>query len=117
MRRKGGGGDPQLSHQKSVWRTGVMKAHPDSVHVAAQHLISVTARNTLLRRATPPPPPSCGVCVCVRARASVCKWRLLSSRTLLSTRYRDHEQTLQSTELQRLELEHAEARVSLPGHS
>lgn len=40
-------------------RTGKVKAHPNSVHVPTQHLISVTARNTLPWRATPPPPPTC----------------------------------------------------------
>lgn len=55
---RGGGGNPQLSHQTSEWRTGVMKARPDSVHVAARHLISVTARNELPCRATPPPAPA-----------------------------------------------------------
>lgn len=93
MWREGRGGDPQLSHQKSEWRTGVMKAHPDSVHVAAQHLISVTARIALPWGATLPPLPTC------RGAAGGCKWRLLLSQTLLSTRCRDHKQTLQRTEV------------------
>lgn len=53
-----GGGDCNFSNRKCM-RTGEVKAHPDSVHVPTQHLISVTARNTLPRRATPPPPPTC----------------------------------------------------------
>lgn len=60
-------------------RTGEVKAHPDSVHVPTQHLISVTARNTLPRRATPPPPPTC-------RREGECKWRLTSSQTLHGSR-------------------------------
>lgn len=40
-----------------------------------------------------------------------CKWRLLLSQTLLGTRCRrDHAQTMQRTEVQRLEQEHAGAR-------
>lgn len=92
---RGGGGNPQLSHQTSEWRTGVMKARPDSVHVAARHLISVTARNELPCRATPPPPP---LPTC-RGAVGGCKWRLLLSQTLLSTRCRDHKQTLQWPEV------------------
>lgn len=59
MRRGGvGGNNPQLFQQK-VYAHRRGEGPPDSVHVPTQHLISVTARNTLPRRATPRPPPTC----------------------------------------------------------
>lgn len=108
VRREGrvgvGLGEPQLSHQKSVCRTGVMEAHPDSVHVAAQHLISVTARNTLPRRATSPPLPTCG------GRGEM----QMASPVVPDLAQHGLQQTLQRTEVQHLEHKHA-GNLGVPG--